>query len=88
LIVNQKFKLPPPIAEHGFSALVNIIKYDQYELPDQRTIYLNVLQEANFFDYYNTVEFVIKIMFYPLPIHSMVRLKAMGEGGNQRRSYW
>ena len=30
LIVNQKFKLPPPIAEHGFSALVNIIKYDQY----------------------------------------------------------
>jgi 7,8-dihydropterin-6-yl-methyl-4-(beta-D-ribofuranosyl)aminobenzene 5'-phosphate synthase len=31
LIVNQKFKLPPPIAEHGFSALVNIIKYDQYK---------------------------------------------------------
>jgi 7,8-dihydropterin-6-yl-methyl-4-(beta-D-ribofuranosyl)aminobenzene 5'-phosphate synthase len=29
LIMNQKFKLPPPIAEHGFSALVNIIKYDQ-----------------------------------------------------------
>jgi 7,8-dihydropterin-6-yl-methyl-4-(beta-D-ribofuranosyl)aminobenzene 5'-phosphate synthase len=31
LIMNQKFKLPPPIAEHGFSALVNIIKYDQYK---------------------------------------------------------
>ena len=29
LIMNQKFKLPPPIAEHGFSALVNIVKYDQ-----------------------------------------------------------
>jgi hypothetical protein len=29
LIMNQKFKLPPPIAEHGFSALVNILKYDQ-----------------------------------------------------------
>lgn len=29
LIMNQKFRLPPPIAEHGFSALVNIIRYDQ-----------------------------------------------------------
>ena len=29
LIMNQKFRLPPPIAEHGFSALVNIIEYDQ-----------------------------------------------------------
>jgi len=27
--MNQKFKLAPPIAEHGFSALVNILKYDQ-----------------------------------------------------------
>ena len=29
LIMNEKFKLPPPIAEHGFSALVNIVKHDQ-----------------------------------------------------------
>ncbi len=26
LIMNEKFVLPPPIAEHGFSALVNIVK--------------------------------------------------------------
>jgi hypothetical protein len=26
LIVNERFQLPPPIAEHGFSALVNIVK--------------------------------------------------------------
>jgi 7,8-dihydropterin-6-yl-methyl-4-(beta-D-ribofuranosyl)aminobenzene 5'-phosphate synthase len=31
LIMNEKFKIPPPIAEHGFSALVNIVKYDQNE---------------------------------------------------------
>jgi 7,8-dihydropterin-6-yl-methyl-4-(beta-D-ribofuranosyl)aminobenzene 5'-phosphate synthase len=29
LIKNENFKLPPPVAEHGFSALINIIKYDQ-----------------------------------------------------------
>jgi 7,8-dihydropterin-6-yl-methyl-4-(beta-D-ribofuranosyl)aminobenzene 5'-phosphate synthase len=30
LIVNEKFNLPPPVAEHGFSALVNIVvKYIQ-----------------------------------------------------------
>jgi 7,8-dihydropterin-6-yl-methyl-4-(beta-D-ribofuranosyl)aminobenzene 5'-phosphate synthase len=27
LIVNERFKLPPPVAEHGFSTLVNIVKY-------------------------------------------------------------
>ena len=26
LIVNERFNLPPPVAEHGFSALVNIVK--------------------------------------------------------------
>jgi hypothetical protein len=25
LIVNEKFNLPPPVAEHGFSALVNVV---------------------------------------------------------------
>jgi 7,8-dihydropterin-6-yl-methyl-4-(beta-D-ribofuranosyl)aminobenzene 5'-phosphate synthase len=29
LIKNEKFILPPPVAEHGFSALINIAKYDQ-----------------------------------------------------------
>lgn len=29
LITNEKFVLPPPIAEHGFSALVNVVKYDE-----------------------------------------------------------
>jgi 7,8-dihydropterin-6-yl-methyl-4-(beta-D-ribofuranosyl)aminobenzene 5'-phosphate synthase len=26
LIVNERFNLPPPVAEHGFSALINIVK--------------------------------------------------------------
>ena len=29
LITNGKFLLPPPIAEHGFSALVNVVRYDE-----------------------------------------------------------
>lgn len=29
LISNEKFVLPPPIAEHGFSALVKVVKYDE-----------------------------------------------------------
>jgi len=28
LILNERINLPPPIAEHGFSALVNVVKYD------------------------------------------------------------
>ena len=32
LIINEKFNLPPPVAEHGFSALVNVInKHVQIE---------------------------------------------------------
>jgi Fic family protein len=34
-----------------------------YFLPNQRTVYLNALQEADFFNYRNIVEFVIKRMF-------------------------
>jgi len=34
-----------------------------YILPNQRTIYLNALQEADFFNYRNIVELVIKRMF-------------------------
>jgi Fic family protein len=34
-----------------------------YILPNQRTKYLNALQEADFFNYQNIVEFVIKRMF-------------------------
>ncbi len=29
LITDGKLLLPPPIAEHGFSALVNVIRYDE-----------------------------------------------------------
>src|SRR6476620_11113078 len=29
LTMNEKFVLPPPIAEHGFSALVNVVKYEK-----------------------------------------------------------
>ncbi|HKQ21560.1 MAG TPA: MBL fold metallo-hydrolase, partial [Nitrososphaeraceae archaeon] len=28
LILKERINLPPPIAEHGFSALVNVVKYD------------------------------------------------------------
>ena len=34
-----------------------------YILPNQRTTYLNTLREADFFNYRNIVEFVIKRMF-------------------------
>jgi Fic family protein len=34
-----------------------------YILPNHRTIYLNALREADFFNYHNIVEFVIKRMF-------------------------
>lgn len=30
LTKNDKFILPPPVAEHGFSALINISRYDQH----------------------------------------------------------
>jgi 7,8-dihydropterin-6-yl-methyl-4-(beta-D-ribofuranosyl)aminobenzene 5'-phosphate synthase len=29
LILKERINLPPPIAEHGFSALVNVVKYDR-----------------------------------------------------------
>lgn len=34
LIKNDKFILPPPVAEHGFSALFNMSKYDQTDRYD------------------------------------------------------
>jgi metal-dependent hydrolase (beta-lactamase superfamily II) len=34
LIKNDKFILPPPVAEHGFSALINMAKYDQSDRYD------------------------------------------------------
>jgi 7,8-dihydropterin-6-yl-methyl-4-(beta-D-ribofuranosyl)aminobenzene 5'-phosphate synthase len=34
LIKNDKFILPPPVAEHGFSALINMYKYDQSDRYD------------------------------------------------------
>jgi Fic family protein len=34
-----------------------------YILPNQHTVYLNALQEADFFNYQNIIEFVIKRMF-------------------------
>ena len=41
-MMNEKFKLPLPIAEHGFSALVNIIKNDHNEQEDKSTSNNNV----------------------------------------------
>ena len=40
--MNEKFKVPLPIAEHGFSALVNIIKNDHNEQEDKNTSNNNV----------------------------------------------
>lgn len=34
LILNEKINIPPPIAEHGFSALVNVVKYDNNKNAD------------------------------------------------------
>ena len=48
LIMNQKFKLPPPIAEHGFSALVNIVKYDQNK-QEENSVDNSTKRNNNFF---------------------------------------
>jgi 7,8-dihydropterin-6-yl-methyl-4-(beta-D-ribofuranosyl)aminobenzene 5'-phosphate synthase len=34
LILKERINLPPPIAEHGFSALVNVVKYDRNKNPN------------------------------------------------------
>ena len=41
LIVNERFNLPPPIAEHGFSALVNIVKDTKDKAEKNSSIYKN-----------------------------------------------
>jgi Fic family protein len=52
-----------------------------YIFPDQRRIYLNALQEADFFNYRNIVEFVIKRMFismlHLLSVSSILQLQTM-----------
>jgi 7,8-dihydropterin-6-yl-methyl-4-(beta-D-ribofuranosyl)aminobenzene 5'-phosphate synthase len=40
LITDGKFLLPPPIAEHGFSALVNVIRYDENNNTKNNDIFL------------------------------------------------
>jgi len=40
LITNGKFLLPPPIAEHGFSALVNVVRYDENNNTKNNNIFL------------------------------------------------
>lgn len=52
-IFHTRFELM--LIREGFPAI--------YIFPNQRTIYLNALQEADFFNYRNIVEFVIKRMF-------------------------
>ena len=46
LIVNEKFNLPVPVAEHGFSALVNIIK-DTKNKAKKSSVYNNSKNNCN-----------------------------------------
>jgi metal-dependent hydrolase (beta-lactamase superfamily II) len=41
LIVNERFNLPPPVAEYGFSALVNIVKDIKNKAEENIGIYKN-----------------------------------------------
>ena len=59
-----------------------------YILPNHRTIYLNALQEADFFNYRNIVEFVIKRMFismlHLLSVSSILQILQTMEIVNKR----
>jgi hypothetical protein len=45
LIVNERFNLPPPVAEHGFSALVNIVKDTKNTAEKILVIHFSLIQE-------------------------------------------
>jgi len=47
LIVNERFHLPPPVAEHGFSALVNIVNDIKYKAEENSSIYKNSSSNNN-----------------------------------------
>ena len=47
LIVNERFHLPPPVAEHGFSALVNIVKDIKNKAEENSGIYKNSSSDNN-----------------------------------------
>jgi 7,8-dihydropterin-6-yl-methyl-4-(beta-D-ribofuranosyl)aminobenzene 5'-phosphate synthase len=47
LIVNERFHLPPPIAEHGFSALVNIVKDTKNKAEKNSSVYNNSKSNNN-----------------------------------------
>ena len=47
LIVNERFHLPPPVAEHGFSALVNIVKDIKNKAKENSSIYKNSSSNNN-----------------------------------------
>ncbi|HEX7209249.1 MAG TPA: hypothetical protein VF233_13765 [Nitrososphaeraceae archaeon] len=45
LIANEKFNLPPPVAEHGFSALVNVVsKYVQIKGEKKIVLMIKILE--------------------------------------------
>jgi len=58
-----------------------------YILPNQRTIYLNALQEADFFNYQNIIEFVIKRIFnsmlHMLSVSSILQILQTMENVNK-----
>ena len=58
-----------------------------YILPNQRTIYLNALQEADFFNYQNIIEFVIKRIFnsmlHVLSVSSILQILQTMENVNK-----
>jgi 7,8-dihydropterin-6-yl-methyl-4-(beta-D-ribofuranosyl)aminobenzene 5'-phosphate synthase len=50
LIINERFSLPPPVAEHGFSALVNIVKDTKNKAEKNSNIYNNSSSNTFLFD--------------------------------------
>jgi 7,8-dihydropterin-6-yl-methyl-4-(beta-D-ribofuranosyl)aminobenzene 5'-phosphate synthase len=49
LIVNERFNLPPPVAEHGFSALINIVK-DNKNKAEKNSSKYNISSNTFLFD--------------------------------------
>ena len=55
LIVNEKFNLPVPLAEHGFTALVNIIK-DTKNKAEKKVVYITIAKIIVITKYFSLIQ--------------------------------
>ena len=55
LIVNEKFNLSVPVAEHGFSAFVNIIK-DTKNKAEKKVVYITIAKIIVITKYFSLIQ--------------------------------